>query len=142
MVDFTSHPTEECANCGDALRLNVQYPVVTRQEESDFYYYSFCDDTCKADWESRSIRVAFTDINGQRGIVTEQLDISYSGEWEATVRAWTAERRTDWLADESDDADEHSPRLVLNHVMLELPDVVPVLTIEREDSPEVEVGEP
>lgn len=77
--------------------------------------------------------VIFTDIHGQRGVVTEQLDVSYSGDWEAVVRSWTAERRTEWVASESDDAGGRSPRLVLNEVMLELPDIVPVVSIERSD---------
>ena len=77
----------------------------------------------------------FTDINEQQGVITEQLDVSYSGDWEAAVSAWTAERRTEWIPSESDDADGHSPRLILNHVMLELPDIVPVRKIERKDTP-------
>lgn len=134
MADFSANPAEECANCGDALRLNVQYPVVTRHEQSEFHYYSFCDDACKAKWESRPNSVAFTDTNGQRGVITDRLDVTYSGDWEAEVRAWTAERGIDWLASESDGADGCSPRLVLNLVMLELPDIAPIATIEREDS--------
>ena len=52
MVDFSSHPTEACANCGEALRLNVQYPVVAQQASSEFHYYSFCEETCKTEWET------------------------------------------------------------------------------------------
>lgn len=78
--------------------------------------------------------VVFTDINGQQGVITEQLVVTYAGDWEGAVSAWTAERRTEWIASESDDADGHSPRLVLNRVMLELPDIVPVVTIERKDA--------
>lgn len=79
--------------------------------------------------------VVFTDIHGQRGVITEQLVVTYSGDWEAAVRAWTAERRDEWIASDSDDADGRSPRLVLNLVMLALPDIVPVDTIERRDAP-------
>lgn len=78
--------------------------------------------------------VEFTDIHGQRGVITEQLAVTYSGDWEAAVRAWTAERRNEWTAHESDDTDGRSPRLVLNLVMLELPDIVPVVIIERKDA--------
>lgn len=135
MADSWSHPAKECANCGDVLRLNVQHPVVTRKEQDEFCYYSFCDDACKDEWEHRSTTVVFTDINGQEGVITDQLDVTYSGDWEAVVKAWTAERGTEWLASESDGADGRTPRLVLNLVMLELPDIAPIVAVERREAP-------
>lgn len=77
--------------------------------------------------------VVFTDIHGQRGVITEQLAVTYSGDWESAVRAWIVEWRDEWITSKPDDADERSPRLLLNLVMLELPDIVPVRKIERRD---------
>lgn len=78
--------------------------------------------------------VVFTDIHGQRGIITERLVVTYTGVWEAAVREWATERKEEWITGDSGDADELPSRLVLNLVMLELPDVAPVVMIERDDS--------
>lgn len=148
MTDQSSHPTEACATCGEPFQLDVSYPVVVQKQDAEFCYYSFCNETCEAAWKHQiddydrrhsdvggetvtEPSVAFMDIHGQYGVITERLDVDYTGEWEATVKEWAAEKKDEWIASGADDAEALSSRIILNLVMIELLDPVPVVKVER-----------
>lgn len=45
--------TRTCAYCGDHSELDEWQPVVTRtDDDGELQIYSFCDETCRAAWES------------------------------------------------------------------------------------------
>lgn len=46
-------PFEACATCGSDFEVDVNYPVVVRENgDGELELYSFCDECCEAAWRA------------------------------------------------------------------------------------------
>lgn len=75
--------------------------------------------------------IRFRDPEGRTGQISESLEVAYAGEWEEEVEEGL--RRIE-AADTPDGRSEHLME-VYTRIVLELPEVAPIVEIERIDDP-------
>lgn len=75
-------------------------------------------------------RLSFRDIHGQRGFVTDDLEVEYSGSWEPTVS-----RCVDRVCDEVAAANgTGATGDLLDRLIIEMPERAPIVAVEREEA--------
>lgn len=76
-------------------------------------------------------KLSFKDSRGQRGQITESLEVEYTGEWEEEVSQGLRH-----IAPESNPGDcPRDNEQVFNQIVLELPKKAPIIEVERTDDP-------
>lgn len=75
--------------------------------------------------------VVFRDADGREGYISEGLEVDYPGKWDEEVEACVAR-----IEDEHSSGSGASPnRAVYNHLLIDLPEVAPIVEVERVDGP-------
>lgn len=70
--------------------------------------------------------LSFTDVEGNAGVITDDLEVEYSGRWRAEIEHLVDELTADLEADGARGAREEYGLLIA-----ELPDEAPIVEIER-----------
>lgn len=72
--------------------------------------------------------LSFTDRLGRSGAVTEDLEVRYDGPWRDEIEALVARLERDHGTDEDVDL-----QMVVQDLLLDLPEVVPVTEVRRRE---------
>jgi len=73
--------------------------------------------------------LTFQDAHGNRGTVTDALEVEYAGDWADDVESCVAR-----VVDDRDADGGRRPRNVHSELVVELPDAAPVVEVERTDA--------
>lgn len=74
----------------------------------------------------------FEDETGERGTITESLEVRYSGVWEENVREVVTEAK-----EGPPGADLHQPEDPYFYLLIELPEAAPIVEVRRDESLQV-----
>ena len=77
-------------------------------------------------------RVVFRDAEDRRGYITAQLGVHYSRKWEDAVEEYIERLEDEHLPE----TDEFPDERVYDRLVMNLPEELPIVEIERTDDPE------
>lgn len=72
--------------------------------------------------------IHFTDVKGREGAINDSLKVDYEGTWSEEIEEYVTELEGD-VCSEDRAFDGHN---VMSHLVMELPEVAPIIEVEQD----------